>query len=534
MAMDFRGANDRVRAMIASKKPPAQLSASALRPDALRDNVIRDVEARTPRFASTVENVPMVPYTDEDGNDKTYRWSTYASAVRDTAKAAWAWEPPELLPPEQMRPSHLFNREVERAVFGSEEFQSAYPYTRGSDLEALYGAMALGKVLQQEAGRVAEHVARSEELQDAEDEQQTAEDMFQELRDLAKQQVQDDGAVDDTTRREIKKALKRLGLANDKIEQLVKELFQSDYVQAAQNIGKKAASEFQKAVETIQRMPGKEPGQETTIPPDKAMDLADKWRSNEDLQKILDQLGRLVTDMSYKRQTRKRGVKIEPVGVTTGRDLDILLPHEFARAFDPVLMPTFVKDYAAHNLLQYEMEGKLPAAKGKIIGIRDGSSSMSGPKFIWATSVLLALSVMANRTKRGFAGIEFGSPGQMKSWEFPATEPLDPDRALEMASHFFRGGTSIETGMREALRMIEDEPGFDSADVILIGDGEDHYGIPDKQIHDKLVDMGVRIHGISILSPNNSYMQAMCEYVVDVIDLAGSNEATDALAENIT
>ena len=69
---------------------------------------------------------------------------------------------------------------------------------------------------------------------------------------------------------------------------------------------------------------------------------------------------------------------------------------------------------------------------------------------------------------------------------------------------------------------------------MLIGDGQDYFRDEDKRVREELRALGCRIHGISILCPNNAYMAQMCESVVDVTDLAGANDATDHVAESIT
>jgi hypothetical protein len=69
---------------------------------------------------------------------------------------------------------------------------------------------------------------------------------------------------------------------------------------------------------------------------------------------------------------------------------------------------------------------------------------------------------------------------------------------------------------------------------VLVGDGEDIFGAADEKLRKTMTDAGVRIHGISILTPDNAYFTAMCEWHVDVIDLAGANSATTQLAHRIT
>ena len=169
----------------------------------------------------------------------------------------------------------------------------------------------------------------------------------------------------------------------------------------------------------------------------------------------------MLHSMRFKRETRTKNVDVEPVGITTGNDLRRLLPHELARGFSTnrLIKTSFIKDYAERGLLQYDMEGKAPAGKGPIISVHDGSGSMSGEKFVWATSLCLSVLTIAHRERRQFAGAEFGSNGQIASWIFPPDRAPDPEQVLDYATHFFAGGTSTLTGMREALRIMREHPG---------------------------------------------------------------------------
>jgi uncharacterized protein with von Willebrand factor type A (vWA) domain len=103
---------------------------------------------------------------------------------------------------------------------------------------------------------------------------------------------------------------------------------------------------------------------------------------------------------------------------------------------------------------------------------------------------------------------------------------------MEYVTHTFGGGTSTLIGMTEALRLMQDQPEFKTADVVLVGDGQDYFQEGDRQVRDALHKLGVRIHAISIACPNNAYMQQMADHVIDVTDIA--NDAVSILAEQIT
>jgi uncharacterized protein with von Willebrand factor type A (vWA) domain len=397
--------------------------------------------------------------------------------------------------------------------------------------------MAMRKSLEESAQtRLAEHVARADEAEQVEQEMRDAQDMMDNLRDRARAEIDHAGQVTDQTKREIKGVAKRRQTASELLAELDHAHRTSSVVADASAAARDAAQAGAEAVEALHSIPGIGGGESHNLTPDQQIALAEKWSENRDLKKIAAMLGRLYRDMRFKREARTKNVPIEPVGITTGRDFSRMLPHELARAFSDnrLIKTTFMRDFADNAVLQYDMSGKMPAGRGPIICVTDGSGSMGGEPFVWASSLALCLLTIAQREKREFAGIEFGSENQCKEWFFPKGVPADPNVVLDYASHFFGGGTSTRTGMTAALRIMRDVPAFKTADIILIGDGQDYFREADQTIKHALNELGVRIHGISILCPNNAYLGQMCEYVVDVQDLAGSNDASTKLAQNIT
>lgn len=536
MAMDFKAAAGKVRSLLAPKRPK-DLSRSALTPDPLRDNIIAEAEARSERFRKSINKQPELSYEDEDGNAQTYKWEGFPDAMRDTARANFGFDEPEIAGRADIMPSRRLNREVAQALISSDDFEKSRPYTRNSEVESLYGAMAAADSLRESAeGFLADHVKRSNEISEAEQDAQTAEEMFEKLRQQARREIKDLGAVQDPTRRSIKQTIKQQGQAQTNLSNLMQQQASSSMVVDAIAAGQAAAAAQDEAIDLISGLPGVEPGTAHVLNADQQIALAEKWAANPDLKAIIKMVGRMLRSFRFRRNARTKNVAIEPVGITTGNDLGRLLPHELARGFSSnrLIKTTFMRDYVQRQLLQYDMEGKAPAGKGPIIATWDGSGSMAGEPFVWASSVALTLLTTALKEFRAFAGIEFGSKGQLAWWYFPAREPADPDKVLEMTGHFFNGGTDITTGFEKALEIVESEPAFKSADIVLIGDGEDHFQDDDLQIRNRLRELGVRIHGITIMAPGCLYFKQMCDYSVDVQELAADASALGQLAENIT
>lgn len=539
--MDFRGAAAKVRSLIAAKKP-GELSRSTLTADPLRDNIVQEAAAHSERFKAATRRKPTIDYEieHEDGTkeQKQYDWTSWPDMLRDVARANFSLDEPELAPPGSVQPSRMLNREIMAETLISDAFNESRPYTRNNELESLFGAMASAKSLDESAKtRLKEHIARSSQMEEQEDAIRNAEEMLEELRKRAREQIDANGEVDDATRRQIKNAVKSRTSARSALQNLLTQAMQSTMIQDAASAANAAAQAGADAAEAVRSLPGVGAGQAHNMSPDQQIALAEKWSANTNLRAIAKMIGRLYRDMRFQREARTKNVPIEPVGVTTGNDFAKLLPHEMARAFsdNPLIKTTFMHDYAQRSLLEYEMSGKMPAGKGPIIMAHDGSGSMSGEPFVWASSLGGALLMMAQREKRAFAGIEFGWSSELKSWIFPKAQAPDPDMVLDYISHFFGGGTDITIGLAEALRILQQEPEFKTADVVLVTDGQDRFAADDQALVEEMKRMGVRIHGISIGCPHgNAYLEQACEYLVDVQDLAGSNMATNRIAGSLT
>lgn len=537
MAMDFASARQRVGKLIAAKKP-SDLSRSALTDDPLRDNIIDDAGKQAERFRHALKRKPEIEWEheNEDGTkeQKSYSWDGYGDAIKDVARAGFGFDDPKLRPAEQILASRQLNRELLSDYMRADEFTESRPYTEGNETESIFGALAASESLQESARtRLSEHIARSEEMREQEEQAQSAEEMFDNLRRRAREQHDAGEPVDSDVRRGLKQALKQMGQSQQALEDLLQQQAQSTFAQDVRAAADEAAQAADEAAEMFASLPGMEDGQARTLPLDQQIELAEKWANNPSLRAILEMLGRMFPRSKNAREARTKNVPGDPIDVTTGRDLEKLLPHELARAFIPGLRISFVKDFAEHALLQYELEGVEPLAHGPIVAVTDGSGSMSGEKFTWASSLNLTLLKLAQREGRTFAGVQFGSANEMASWIFPGTEDPDPEQVCDFAGHFFAGGTETAVGMAEALRIIREQPEFEHADVVLIGDGQDVFADEDQRIRDELRAMGVRINGLTILTGANPYFDQMCDWHADVTELA-ANDETDALVQELT
>jgi uncharacterized protein with von Willebrand factor type A (vWA) domain len=433
---------------------------------------------------------------------------------------------PTLTPEDEIKPSAEFARRTMASYVRSEAFGEARTSTRDDPIASAFATVEAARVLREsiEDGELQEHATRAAEMEAVE---QSIEELVNELEAA---QAQGDDAPD---------VQGMVDQAQADLERLVDEQEESNLRGAVATVAKRAAEAGEKRAEVASRLPGNQPGSGLSVSPDEAFELAERWTGVEEMWALAMQLGRTKTSMSADRATREVGGHEELVGLERGDDLTRTIPSELMRFRDPRTRRLFMVDWLEGDLLQHATVGHLPRDRGPIIAVRDGSESMTWPRRMFATSVALALVYIAHEERRDSAVVEFGSKGQVKTWLFPAREPISAMTLVECAEHFFNGGTSIGGGMAMAKTIMEDaatRSSFEQADIALLTDGEDHWTPADEAIRDALRAMGVRIFGVQI-AHKSEYLAQMCDAVESIDGQAlrqPKNAASTFLAQSIS
>jgi uncharacterized protein with von Willebrand factor type A (vWA) domain len=272
--------------------------------------------------------------------------------------------------------------------------------------------------------------------------------------------------------------------------------------------------------------------------PEQALSIAKMWAENERLRKMAALFGRLDPDVSFQRSKRVEHGNDEIVDVKFGDNLRRIVPAELALlgSDNEVMRMDFLARFADAELLEFSTVGEEHAGRGPVGLVIDGSYSMSGDRTIWARAIAMCLLHICRLEKRDFFAVEFADMGECEMWVFPAKEPLDPQRIIDMASHFYGGGTNPIQGVAKAATYMQEAPLFKKADLVLVGDGEAGFGNEDRKLRDRLKNLGVRLWGIAIGESHYRYLTEYCEAVVHVHDfeLADPSAATSALATQIS
>lgn len=267
--------------------------------------------------------------------------------------------------------------------------------------------------------------------------------------------------------------------------------------------------------------------------PEQALSIAEQWANNPDLKRMAELFGRIDRDMRFQRSRRVVGGQEEIVDVKFGEDLNRIVSSEWALFADSDMEDDFLARFASGELLTYSTVGEEHAGRGPIVFVADSSGSMNGEPNIWTRAVAMALLHMARTERRDFAFVEFST--EARHWLFQAKQILDPEKVVEMCSHFYGGGTIPLLGVQQAAKIMTDAPEFRKADLVMVGDGRAGYGPEDERLRQQLTEMGVRLYGIGI-GGSFAYLEQYCEHVVPIsdFDLTDPSKATADLAVHIT
>lgn len=163
------------------------------------------------------------------------------------------------------------------------------------------------------------------------------------------------------------------------------------------------------------------------------------------------------------------------LGITTGQELDGLLPLELAQMADDDLSDLFLVKYTTSKLQNFQhkseqlspnkrLERRRARQKGPMIVCVDTSGSMVGVPHQIVRSLTLKLVEMARRQHRDLFLIAFSV----------SARPIDAGRERVKLLDFFSrestGDTSPQKMMQLVLQVLDQKPEYMGADVALISD----------------------------------------------------------------
>jgi uncharacterized protein with von Willebrand factor type A (vWA) domain len=536
---------NKVQALLARaknmKRPkPQTLSSSVVRHDRLDEGVLDDIRERARNFEPAFEP-PMVDtpidvenFDPDSGDDLKFEerpYDPWADLASDVFYGFHTYDPPEISPQEKVKPSRQLHRAIMEKIVHSDAFAATRASTRHDSVSSALATLDLMDELRELVeSELVEQAVRAQSMAQQEqviEEKTTAND---DIRDQIKQQG---GQMTPEQREEMRKNAQARANAQHQLDQ-------DAQAQRQQGLGLNASQAIEDAMrdaqDSVEQSPGGYgigSGVDGDLPPDQALELARRIKDDPIISKVMKLYGRLERDMRYQRSHRVVGGREEIVDVEVGNDLTRVLPSELVKLADPDLEDDFILRFYEGSLLQYDMVGMSEAGNGPITVALDRSGSMAGPNNEWARAVSLAMVSLAHREGRSAAIVEFDH-GPTDSWYFPAKKGLDPAKIIAFASNAPRGGTDITLGVRECRKIIEREPDFNRADLVVITDGQCALDQEDLDHRDALHAMGVRLHGVPIGMRETAWTNEMCDTNVAAFDMLGASETTTHLAQTLT
>ncbi|HKR58740.1 MAG TPA: hypothetical protein VJS64_03320 [Pyrinomonadaceae bacterium] len=256
------------------------------------------------------------------------------------------------------------------------------------------------------------------------------------------------------------------------------------------------------------------------------------------LQQIAAVCGRFTRIALQQQKTRVKHPPDEITSITTGNEIERLLPSEIALLADPDLEDLFYLKFAERSLMQYDLIGREPEGQGPIIIAIDESGSMTTDYGgmtgeVWSKAVMLALLSIARLQKRDLAVIHFSGPDDLRLDLFPKGEAT-PAQVIACASFFFNGGTVFEPWMRKALELV-DRSQFEKADVICVSDGISD-GSPEAQAEwtRRRAERSMRAYGVLIGSnQGKALLDEISDAVFRLDDLRGDLPALEVIFSSV-
>ncbi len=235
----------------------------------------------------------------------------------------------------------------------------------------------------------------------------------------------------------------------------------------------RAARKLEEASEEAEQW-GSALGSGGRLPPDRRLELGRRLAGNDKLKKLIRMVGRMKSHaLALRRRTFERA-NDELHAVEQGGALDRLLPQELVTLRHPLLRRDFRRRLLERELLQYSLRGMEERRKGPVVVCLDGSSSMAGDKELWSKAVTLTLLDLTRRQRRPFRSICFSSREtdlHILDMTTRRGAAIEPDRLMDLASHFPGGGTDFEKPLDAALECLG-KSRYKKGDIVFITDGE--------------------------------------------------------------
>lgn len=463
--------------------------------------------------------------------------------IRDVFLSAYKVTP-ELRDREQMLPSRLVNHQVISSLMDNPEFAELRRETAGDPYAAAMAVIAQATALRRMLDSAKDAAEKAEQAQQA---QQAAGQAAEQVADALQQAAEaadEDGVVPDETADQVQQAMDAAEAADQVASQAGKDAERATgtfglRIRATARQAAGQATEEVREQKALMAAWGVQPGALERMDFQQRAQLAQKLRTSR-LAEFAKLIGRFRQMATAERARKVEHAPGEFIGVTLGSDITRLVPSEMIALGVPSLRPVFLGKFAENRLLVYDSRGEDRQGQGAIVACIDCSGSMrssygGATGEAWGKALALALLDQARAAKRDFAGVLFSSAHEVRTFRFPAQQPVDINDVIEFTEHFFNGGTDYEAPLSVAAELLESEynaVGRARGDIVFVTDGVCSVSEDWKHQWDVTkAQLGFRTYGVAIGSSAaakpGSVLDALSDNLRNVKDLTDIDNASD-------
>jgi uncharacterized protein with von Willebrand factor type A (vWA) domain len=439
---------------------------------------------------------------------------------------------PELKETDGVAPSSLLNHAVIQQLSGEPRWKELHQTARLDQALAILGAASLGSRVMEALGEEVKEQARRAAEADQQAQQQQA--LAEALAEMAAAGGPQAPQRQQQARQAQQAAQQAAAQAQAAAQQAVQMLQGNGGAQGRLRVALRQAADETRQQQSNLAGWGMGGGPEIQVPPEQRLAVAEALHNNRKLAEIARWAGRL-KNIGFGVVARRIPSGVGDIaGYKMGRDLAHLAPIELGRLAHPDGKWDFARRYALGQLQCRKLKRREKTGLGSLVVAYDGSGSMSGEKEIRAKGLALALLAIAQRERRSWAGIEFSAKGQVRKvvFERPHQE-VRPGDLIDLAGHFFAGGTDFKLALDTAREVIGERP-FAKADILFITDGI--AALTAEYVEDLLAwkkRTGVRIFSIIVSGGSAASVEAWSDRVLSDATVFTNNRKFEDAATQV-
>ena len=400
----------------------------------------------------------------------------------------------------------FFNKSIIEQIMNMSRYEELRVYTTSDEMNSAISVVAFSEQLHEMVKeKIEEYKNKQEELK------KRMEDMQKLLDSLDPQS--DDDIPDDV---------------KDLIEGLAKDLqgAQADVVPDIGDISDTIDTiiNMTETNETLKRTWGLQKNNTfIKLPYQQKQKVFERLRNSKKLMEISDMLGKFKGLLNREENTTisKEIASLQKTKMSD--EITHAIPAELMKFVDEEMEWLFWIKAGNHSLETYDYEQDNEEIKGPIVIAIDESGSMSGTREIWSKACALAVLHQAKVDNRSVYVIHFAHQRQAKDThinKFPKDQDLDIEQVIDMAEHFYNGGTSFNQPFEQMMTCVDEEEGFSRADGLFITDGE-------CQVSQEILknlgifkeEKGFRLFGIHLGSWGDTELEKFCNSVYNIKEL---------------